>query len=271
MTEPHDGKSAGAYHALRSAILRGELEQAASLRVKELSQRFGYGWTPLREALSRLEAEALVISERNRGFFVAPATLSDLEDLQRTRFVIERPLLEEAIAVGNEAWEDAVVAAHFRLSKCVLPFEAPSEESAAEWERRHVAFHNALLSAAQSPWLRRLQEQIYAHLMRHHRALGVVSAVRQEYTLAQLEALRRAMGIDHHTRLMTAAINRDADEAVALLEEHGRFTLDVFKTQSGAKQRPTAVEERERDAPDDAGARRGGRHAPSAHRGLRTK
>jgi DNA-binding GntR family transcriptional regulator len=45
--------------------LRGQND---SLRLAELSERYGMGFSPLREALNRLQAERLVTAESLRGF-----------------------------------------------------------------------------------------------------------------------------------------------------------------------------------------------------------
>ena len=46
-----------------------------------MCERYEIGATPLREALNRLSAEELVRREEQRGFRVAPVSLSDLAEL----------------------------------------------------------------------------------------------------------------------------------------------------------------------------------------------
>ena len=53
--------------SLRHEILAGELAPGQALRQDELARRFGVSRVPLREAMSRLEAEGLVVLRPRRG------------------------------------------------------------------------------------------------------------------------------------------------------------------------------------------------------------
>ena len=54
------------------------------LRLADLSARYDMGFSPLREALNRLQAERLVIAEALRGFRVAPLSLDEMRGRHRT-------------------------------------------------------------------------------------------------------------------------------------------------------------------------------------------
>ncbi|MGH2397199.1 MAG: GntR family transcriptional regulator, partial [bacterium] len=76
-------KTDAAYRTLRREILAAHLAPGTALKFDALGAAYGLGRTPLREALSRLEAEHLVTASRNRGFAVAPVSRAELEDLTR--------------------------------------------------------------------------------------------------------------------------------------------------------------------------------------------
>ncbi|HEY0121874.1 MAG TPA: GntR family transcriptional regulator [Rhizobium sp.] len=226
-------KTEAAYWLLRRDILNTKLRPGASLKLSALRDAYGVGWTPLREALSRLEAEKLVTAITNRGFAVAPVSRAELEDLMRARMVVELPLLLESIEKGGSDWESAVVTAHYRLSRCKIVPDAASEEVADEWDEKHTAFHAALISAASSNWLQRFQSTISDQLRRHHRFLGLAPTQRAAAGLTSgyekaVAALRDAMAIEHHTALMEAALDRDIERAKALMTEHIGYTLQVY-------------------------------------------
>ena len=67
-----------AYEHLKGDILATRLAPGAPLIIARLIERTGLGWTPLREALSRLEAENLVVSEPNKGYRVAPVSAASV-------------------------------------------------------------------------------------------------------------------------------------------------------------------------------------------------
>lgn len=229
----HTTKTEAAYQTLRKDILETRLSPGQHLKLGALRSAYGLGWTPLREALSRLEAERLVTAVSNRGFAVAPVSRAELEDLTRARQVIEVPLFIESIQNGGADWEEAVVTAHYRLSRCKLAVDDPSDEAVNEWDEKHQAFHAALLSAAKSRWLLRFRETISDQLRRHHRFLGLAPTLRAAAGLKNgyeeaVAALREAMALEHHTELMEAALDRDMERAAALMTEHIGYTLHVY-------------------------------------------
>ena len=101
-------KTEHAYRTLRSEILLAHLRPGQALKLSVLGSTYDLSWTPLREALSRLEADRLVVAQHNRGYIVTPLRQEDLEDLQRTRLAVELPALLESMQRGGEAWESAV-------------------------------------------------------------------------------------------------------------------------------------------------------------------
>jgi GntR family transcriptional regulator, carbon starvation induced regulator len=226
-------KTEAAYRLLRRDILTTRLMPGAPLKLGVLRATYGVGWTPLREALSRLEAERLVTAVSNRGFTVASVSKEELEDLARARLVVELPLLLESMEKGGSEWEDAVVTAHYRLSRCKIAPDDPSDDAVDLWDERHEAFHDALLSASTARWLRRFRSTISDQLRRHHRFLGLAPTLRAAAGMTDgyeeaVAALREAMAIEPHTALMEAALDRDIERAKALMTAHIGYTLHVY-------------------------------------------
>lgn len=79
-----------AYHAVRAMILRCELQPGAVINDRLLTQKLGFGRTPLREALLRLASERLVLFQRNQVIEVAPVGLSEINDHYTLRLHLER-------------------------------------------------------------------------------------------------------------------------------------------------------------------------------------
>jgi DNA-binding GntR family transcriptional regulator len=225
-------KTDEAFARLKSDILHCTLAPGATLAVSGLSTRYGLGWTPLREALSRLEAEGLVVSERNRGYRVAPVSADALRDLQVARQSVEETLLARSIELGDEDWEAGIVAAHHRLARAPeLGPDLDARETEA-WETAHDAFHEALLAAGRSRSLSRFQRQITEELRRHHRHMVLVPSGETSLDDGNRSAFRalldRTVGLAHHTALMDAALARDSKSAIELLREHIGFSLAVY-------------------------------------------
>src|SRR5436190_1466957 len=77
-------------HRLRNEIVTCQLKPDKSLKFDALRLSFGASFTTLREALTLLAAEGLVLAEEQRGYKVAPVTLDDLSDLTHARILFER-------------------------------------------------------------------------------------------------------------------------------------------------------------------------------------
>ena len=90
------------------------------------------------------------------------------------------------------------------------------------FETAHQDFHLALIGGGNSLWLARFLGQLYAQVRRHQRliVLGRSSLSDPRTDAALLATLHSSSGIDRHTPLMDAALDRDEDRATRLLEEH---------------------------------------------------
>ncbi|WP_170560272.1 GntR family transcriptional regulator [Ruegeria atlantica] len=239
------------YGQLRQMILRGELSDGQSLKAAALQSEFGFGTTPLREALNRLSAEQLVVNSFNHGFRVAPITLDELRDLDRTRLLLETEMLVSSIRDGDEDWEGRIVASHYQLAKHRPPGLDATSEATEKWAARHQSFHEALISASGSHWMNTLLEQIETQRTRYHRYILVrakqVAAEQPEVRDVVNEKLSKVMGIAVHTPLMEATLDREERKARDLMTEHINLTSDAYQSiqslfPENAQNKPTPEE-----------------------------
>lgn len=206
--------ASAAYARLRSDIIAGGFAGGAKLRIRQLCERYGVGLSPVREALNRLTRDGLVVQNDLHGFSVATLGVDELEELTRTRCWLNERALRESITHGDSAWEEAIVLAHFRLSR-VPRWNGEDDEATVnpDWEVAHRAFHSALIAACGSRWLMNYCEHLFD------------VADRYRY-LSRTPAARRSRGPDEHVAIMQATLARDADRAVELLNTHFRKTAE---------------------------------------------
>jgi len=200
-----------AVSALRQWILDGALAPGSRLRIEELRARFGMGASPLREALSQLAAEGLVQRLDQRGFRVATADASELNDLIETRCLIEGAALRASIEAGDDSWEERIIIAHRRLSRVPRSLGAEAFIPNPEWDKLHLAFHKALIGACRATTVLEICETL------HHRATRFRN-------LSNAVAWRQREVEHEHDALAAAALERRANEAVDLLLNHYRKT-----------------------------------------------
>ncbi|MCX7601200.1 MAG: GntR family transcriptional regulator [Meiothermus sp.] len=78
-----------AYKALRQAILSRKIPPGQKLVVRVLAEELGLSPTPVKEALSALEREGLVVAVPHRGYFVLEPSLEDVREIYGLREVLE--------------------------------------------------------------------------------------------------------------------------------------------------------------------------------------
>src|SRR5262245_28524508 len=74
---------------LRDAIIIGQLAPGTRLILEELSERYHVSMTPIREALSLLEREGLIIQSPHKGAVVAALDREELLELYAIRSAVE--------------------------------------------------------------------------------------------------------------------------------------------------------------------------------------
>ncbi|WP_354643420.1 GntR family transcriptional regulator [Kitasatospora camelliae] len=78
-------------HALRAALISGELRPGVVYSAPALAADFGVSATPVREAMLDLAREGLVEAVRNKGFRVTELSERDLDEYTEIRALIEVP------------------------------------------------------------------------------------------------------------------------------------------------------------------------------------
>jgi DNA-binding GntR family transcriptional regulator len=205
----------GAYEGLRADLLACRIAPGSRLKIQDLCGRFSVSLGAVREALSRLTSEGLVISEPQRGFRAAPISVADLKDLTMVRIEVESLCLRRAIEIGTVDWEARLVAAFHRLSRTPERVASDPARSADDWADAHAAFHAALVEGADSPWLLRLHAQLYAQSERYRR-LSVPLSMQE-----------RDVGKEHQ-EILDATLKRDGAKAVKLLTKHLGATTTIL-------------------------------------------
>ena len=198
------------YQRLRDDIVEGRLAPGEKLRVEHLKARYDVGAGTLREAITRLVSDALVVAEGQRGFRVAPMALADLEDLTRLRLHIEIDALRQSIRRGDAAWRAQLQQAYDDLSA----FEQPIRpELRPRWEQLNVRFHEALIAACDSPWTLKVLRLLGRHSERYRRfAIGLAEDGRDVHA--------------EHRQIFELAMSGQEARAALALEVHIRATPD---------------------------------------------
>jgi DNA-binding GntR family transcriptional regulator len=202
---PPEAAGERAYRLIRADILRGKLAPGQKLKLDRLRDAYGAGVSTLRETLSRLTAERLVVAEGQRGFEVAPFSATDLRELASLRLLLEGHAMDHAFRAGDVEWEARVVAAHHKLSQMQDRLRAGDGTVLDQWRRFDSEFHRTLISACGSRTLMATHAAVFDRYLRYQNlALG----------------FRGDIAVREHRGLMEAALRRDAAAARAVLAAH---------------------------------------------------
>jgi DNA-binding GntR family transcriptional regulator len=203
-----------AYARLRADILGGNLVPGERLKIADLASALEVSPGAIREALSRLVPEQLVVSRDQKGFVVAPLSIEDLEDLTDLRCEVEAIALRRAVARGDSDWEASVLASAHRLRRTPQTNSKDAPNITADWAERHASLHTALVAACGSSRLMGLHGQLYQQSERYRGLSGHFDTHRD------VEA--------EHQELVDAALDRDADRLVKLMLAHIRKTTTII-------------------------------------------
>ncbi|BBB25859.1 DNA-binding transcriptional regulator CsiR [Amphritea japonica] len=192
---------------LKQDILNGYFQPGEKLKMTRLKERYQVGVSPLREALSQLLIEQLVVVENQRGFKVHPVSREEMLDIYATRAEIEALCIGLAIEKGDDEWEAGILAAAHKMSK----FGDLVEKDPQEWERRHQAFHTAIAIGCNSPALLQVRRSLYEKASRYRNLwLKKNMAESAIFDINQKE----------HERLIEALLGRNNTSAQDLIKEH---------------------------------------------------
>jgi DNA-binding GntR family transcriptional regulator len=125
---------------LRQAIIEGELKLGAVIAEEMLAQSFGVSRTPVREAMSLLQAQGLVVVKPQVGSFVFTPSAADIVELCTFRILIEPKAAELAYRHDRDGALEVMTAAVGDMKQAVAAKDTVAYGSA------DTAFHDALFA-----------------------------------------------------------------------------------------------------------------------------
>ena len=125
---------------LRQAIIEGELKLGAVIAEEMLAQSFGVSRTPVREAMSLLQAQGLVVVKPQVGSFVFTPSAADIVELCTFRILIEPKAAELAYRHDRDGALKVMTAAVAEMKRALAARDTLAYGSA------DTAFHDALFA-----------------------------------------------------------------------------------------------------------------------------
>ena len=215
------------YGTLRDRILDGDLEPGAVLSQVRLARQFGISRTPLREALRRLVAEALVTGDFNRRMRVSELNLDDLDQIYAMRIALEPVGVAATLPLTDPARRVALADSVDRMGEAIATLDLEL------FRREHRVFHLGL-TAGGGARLHGLLGDLWDHSERYR--LAYLQHDYAERDSASAERLRTSQA--EHRGILAAALAGDADACSEALVAHLQRTVDVVFRESMRVPRP---------------------------------
>lgn len=200
-----------AYVQIRAMILSGELASGSQIGEIQLAATCGVSRTPVREALRRLEAEALVRRTESQRSFVADWSLDDVEDAFELRGMLEALAAKRAALRLTTDQLAELAACNAALAAAIAP---PSPDIPAFLEANRQ-FHAIISDAANSPRL--------AAMLAGVTEQPLVLRTARNY---DIDNLRRSWR--EHDELLAAFSARDGEWAHAVMVAHIRRAFHAY-------------------------------------------
>ncbi|MES0813128.1 GntR family transcriptional regulator [Roseibium sp. SCPC15] len=186
------------FDALRKAIIGGQLEEGEPLRQDEIARLFNTSRIPVREAISRLEEQGLVKTQRYKGAVVAGLSPQETEEIFDLRALVEPEIIRNAVPLMSK---ELLTKAR---DKCAA-FSASSDPM--EWGDLNRDFHETLYSASDLKFFLEIAHNAIDRVERQIRAQLVMS-----------NGMERA-GREHFG-ILEACEQGDAEQAAKLTRDH---------------------------------------------------
>lgn len=189
------------YQTLRSHLRNGKILPGQPMQEVPLAALLGVSRTPVREALTRLASEGLVVSD-GRSFVVPALSLEDVDDIYEVRMLIEPEALRLVAAQTSQPNARAPITQ--ALDASVAAHKAGDNEAFMEANAR---FRSAWLSMVPN---RRLVHavELYADHVQHLRVLTLGNPKVRTVVLRGLKKIAAALAAG------------DGDAAAEAMREH---------------------------------------------------
>jgi DNA-binding GntR family transcriptional regulator len=188
--------------SLRERIADGQIIPGETLRIESLAREFGISRTPVREAISKLEAQGLVVRRTGYAATVFEPLRPEVLELYEMRTALEP--LAARLALPNVTLE--LLHELEELVRAMDNFEA------ANWYTLNRRFHHALYVASERPFLVSTIDNLIARADPY---------IRIYFKAHDLEQTQR-----DHRRILAGVQRDDAQELSDAVAGHLRHVID---------------------------------------------
>ncbi|MFN3723181.1 MAG: GntR family transcriptional regulator [Paracoccaceae bacterium] len=195
------------FEALRQAIIQGDLKDGDPLRQDEIARHFNTSRIPVREAITMLEQQGLVKTQRFKGAEVVGLSMAEAGEIFDFRCIMDAHVIRMAVPNMTPALIDEARAICAAFSSTTDP---------VQWGDLNRAFHVTLYQPSNLPF----------HLATISNAMDRLERyVRAQLLLSDGHVRTNA----EHLAILDACAKGDAGAAASLTIDHIRGAHDMMR------------------------------------------
>ena len=137
-----------AYRQLRDKLIMLEIRPGEPLNDGQLAVELGFGRTPVREAIKRLEVDHLVVSYPRRGTFATSVDFTELADVSEVRELLEPLAARSAALRASVSMRQELL----NVAAAIATLE-PGPSESRDLMRYDLTVHRLIYKAAGNPHL----------------------------------------------------------------------------------------------------------------------
>lgn len=197
-----------AYQAIKDLILSNRLFPGQKIIYRELEEKLKMSKTPIINALVMLERDQLVVSQKNRGFYIREVNRKEAEQIYDLRNRLEEMAI--GYAIENHSKKD--------LDILKEKLDAYNDYVSDLYDQKRLAldtaFHLQIAIMGKNPFLVRIMEQFYEN---------IYFTLRVIFLSPYVERFK-----NDHELLFRAIAEGDIDEAKKVLKLHMESCRDLI-------------------------------------------
>jgi len=193
-----------AYGRILKAIITSELKPGELVGEVQMAERFGFGRTPVREAIKRLENEGFIASSerKKRVYILFP---KDIEEIFTLKQAIESMISAKASVLGGQSDKEDMRKLIGEME--ALKTESDDEQFAHKWLDLDARFHRLLFKMAQNSRAENIIDNLNLQFQRIKLGMMVLEG-------------RVEKAILEHSEIGRAIVAGDSEAASRLMYDH---------------------------------------------------
>lgn len=191
-----------AYTTIKNKIISCDYASGAALNEELLTDELGISRTPVRDALSRLEQEGLLVIKPKVGITVKPLTIKDVTMCFEVRLLYEPYILKQ---YGTMLDENALTH-YFKI----FSFSGKKQKqfTDSEYYQLDTDFHQMIINVCPN------------HYIKHRYLLIQSQSERFRYMTGNVSSDRLEQSFSEHRNILSACLQKDWDSAAKYMLIH---------------------------------------------------